>query len=76
MWCPKRTGGQLLPVLLLSLKIELTYNIIMNKQMFRDLSMWLYDLSMEEEDLDTGCYLHCLSSHINVHFINYTTEQA
>lgn len=44
--------------------------------MFRDLSMWLYDLSMEEEDPETGCRLHCLSSYINIHFINHTPEQA
>lgn len=48
----------------------------MNKQTLRDLSMWLYDLSMGEEDMDTGCYLHCLSSYINVHFINYTPEES
>lgn len=48
----------------------------MNKQMFRDLSMWLYDLSWTEEDEDFGCYLHCLSSYINVHFINHRPEQA
>ena len=48
----------------------------MNKQMFRDLSMWLYDLSWIEEDEDFSCYLHCLSSHINVYFINHRPEQA
>lgn len=44
--------------------------------MFRDLSMWLYDLSMEEEDLEMGCRLHCFSSYINIHFINHTPEEA
>lgn len=48
----------------------------MNKQTFYDLSMWLYDLSMGEEDLETGCRLHCLSSYINVHFINYTPDRS
>lgn len=48
----------------------------MNKQTFRDLSMWLYDLSMGEEDMDAGYYLHCLSSYINVYFINHRPEQS
>lgn len=48
----------------------------MNKQTLCDLSMWLYDLSIEEEDLDASCYLHCLSSYINVHFINYAPERS
>lgn len=44
--------------------------------MFRDLSMWLYDMSMEEEDMDFSFQIHCLSSYINVYFINHRAEQA